>query len=445
MFPLTTAAELETRLREASTAQARWAKSSVGDRVSFCRGVAKGLRSRRRALAGVIVAEVGKLEREALAEVDKCADLCDYFAGALPAGLRATVIPNAGAFVRVVHQPLGVLLGVMPWNFPLWQVARFAIPALAAGNAVLVKHAVNVPASAEALARVLAGALPDGLYASVRLGNETTEDLIADARVAGVSLTGGTRAGRSVGAAAGRALRPSVLELGGSDAYVVLEDADLDLAAERLVRGRLVNAGQSCIGPKRIVVVDAVREAFTARVLALARRYAFVGADPGRRADLEVAPLARADLRDELHRQVTATRDAGARLLLGGELPAGPGYYYPVTVLTDVPAGSPAYEEELFGPVLAILAARDEPRAITIANDSRYALGAGVFSRDVARAETIAINKLRAGAVAVNDFVRSDARVPFGGVGDSGYGRELGREGLSAFCNIKSVTIAPPA
>lgn len=444
-FPLTSATELEAGIREAVEAQTGWAEVGIPERVAFCRGVAEGLRSRRGELAEVIVAEVGKLEHEALAEVDKCADLCDHYGGSLAAALRATPISVPGTFARVVPRPLGVLLGIMPWNFPLWQAARFAIPALAAGNAVVVKHATNVPGSAEAFARLLQSVLPDGVYVSVRLGNEATEGLIADVSIAGVSLTGGTRAGRSVGAAAGRALRPSVLELGGSDAYLVLEDADLDLAAERLVRGRLVNAGQSCIGPKRIVVVDAVREAFTARVVALARRYAFAGLDPDSPTEREVAPLARADLRDELHRQVTATRDAGARLLLGGEIPAGPGYYYPVTLLTDVPAGSPAYEEELFGPVLAILAARDEAHAIAIANDSRYALGAGVFSRDVARAETIAVEKLRAGATAVNDFVRSDPRVPFGGVGDSGYGRELGREGLLAFCNLKSVTVAPPA
>ena len=440
----TSPSELNAVLDAAVAAQRSWSRAPASERAEACRRIGEGLLARRGELADLIVAEVGKHSDEAAAEVEKCASLCAYYAERLPrfAAPRPAATPRA--HVRVLHRPLGLVLGVMPWNFPLWQAARFAIPALAAGNAAVLKHAANVPACAEAFAKTLAAELPPGLFASVRLADAATAALVADARVAGVSLTGSTRAGSAIGEAAGRALKPSVLELGGSDPYVVLADADLERAAEALVRGRLVNAGQSCIGPKRIVVVDEVRAELTDLLLDRCRDYGYVVPGAPRDAERELAPLARADLRETLHEQVARTVDAGASLLWGGAAPAGGGFFYPVTVLADVPPGSPAASEELFGPVLAILPARDEREAVAIANDSPFGLGAGVFSRDLARAERIAVEELRAGAVAVNDFVRSDPRVPFGGIRDSGYGRELAEDGFRAFANVKSVAVAHP-
>ena len=440
----TSPAQLDDRLETASVAQRTWSGATIAERAEACRSIGRGLLARREELSNLIVAEVGKHSAEAVAEVEKCARLCGYYAERLPGLAEDRPLAIRGAHVRVTHRPLGVVLGIMPWNFPLWQVARFAIPALAAGNAAVLKHASGVPGCAEAFARLLSAELPPGLFASVRLTDADTAALIADPRIAGVSLTGGTRAGRAVGEAAGRALKTSVLELGGSDPYVVLADADLERAADLLVRGRLVNAGQSCIGPKRIVVVDEVRAAFTDLLLARCRRYGYVRPRGRRDAERELAPLARADLREALHGQVVRTIDAGASLLQGGSVPAGTGFFYPVTVLADVPPGSPAATEELFGPVLAILPARGEREAIAIANDSPFGLGAGVFSRDLARAERIAATELRAGAVVVNDYVRTDPRVPFGGIRESGYGRELAEEGYYAFANVKSVTVAHP-
>lgn len=387
---------------------------------------------------------MGKHAAEALAEVEKCALLCDYYAGAVERS-RPESVGEVDGYVRVHYRPLGVILGIMPWNFPFWQVARFAVPTIAAGNGVIVKHAPNVPACAIALAEAFGDLLPGGLYVNLRLSPERTGDLIADDRIAGVSLTGGTAAGRSVGAAAGRALKPSVLELGGADAYLVLADADLELAADVLVRGRLVNAGQSCISPKRIIAVESVVDDLLDRLVDRCASFGYVGEDAKADGEFEIAPLARADLRDALRQQVDDTVAAGATLRSGGRIPRGRGFYYPVTVLADVPYDSRAFREELFGPVLSVTSARDEAEALRIANGGVYGLGAGVFSSDLDRAERIATHGLTAGAVAVNDFIRSDPRVPFGGIGDSGYGRELGVPGLRAFANVKSVSVARPA
>jgi succinate-semialdehyde dehydrogenase/glutarate-semialdehyde dehydrogenase len=326
----------------------------------------------------------------------------------------------------------------MPWNFPFWQVFRAAAPALMAGNTMLLKHASNVSGCALALEQVFVEAgVPQGLFQTLLVSAREIPALIADPRIAGITLTGSTAAGRKVAELAGAALKPSVLELGGSDAYLVLADADLDQAAEICAKARLQNAGQSCICGKRFVVVESVRRAFEKKFVA--RMDAYPVGDPFD-PTAKVGPLARHDLRDELHAQVTASVRRGARLLLGGKLPAGPGFFYPPTVLTDVRKGMPAYDEELFGPVAAIIPVRNEEAAIATANDSLYGLGAAIFTRDLRRARELAA-RVDAGSVFVNDFVRSDPALPFGGVKQSGFGRELGVWGLRSFVNIKTVRI----
>jgi succinate-semialdehyde dehydrogenase/glutarate-semialdehyde dehydrogenase len=346
---------------------------------------------------------------------------------------------GAGAREQVVFRPLGLVLAIMPWNFPLWQVVRAAAPALLAGNGVLLKHAENVQGCATALEELfLAAGAPQGVLVNLPVAVARVPALIRDRRVAAVTLTGSTRAGRAVAALAGAALKKCVLELGGSDPYVVLADADLALAARACVAARLVNGGQSCIAAKRFVVVEPARAEFTERVVAEMR--AKTMGDP--RGAVDLGPLARADLREALHDQVRASVARGARCLLGGELPDGPGFFYPPTVLDGVAPGQPAYAQELFGPAAAILAARDEAHALALANDTPFGLGAAVFTRDVERGLRLAREALDAGSVFVNDFVRSDPRLPFGGIKDSGYGRELGAFGLREFVNVK--TIAAP-
>ena len=445
-YPLTSDPELELALTCAVEQSVRWRHRGTEVRVAFCRKAAEHLRARRATLARSAHREMGKLLGEATAEVEKCAALCDYYAAELPRLLapRKVVVPEANAYVS--HEPLGVVLGVMPWNFPYWQAVRFAVPAIAAGNVALLKHAPNVPGCAAALAKLFADvgeALGIGrLLTDLRLDDDATTALVADPRVAGVSLTGSTRAGRAVGAAAGAALKPSVLELGGSDPYVVLADADLDVAVEACFAGRRLNSGQSCISAKRLIVVAPQLAEFTARL-----RDRLVGVRFAREGDCDgaaLAPMAREDLREGLHRQVERSVAAGATLVLGGSVPEGQGWFYPATLLTGVRPGVPAFDEELFGPVFAIAPARDEDHAVALANESVYGLGGAVFSRDLARAGAIARDRLRAGAVAVNDFVRSDPRLPFGGVGESGYGRELAREGLRAFANVKTVYVRHP-
>ena len=328
----------------------------------------------------------------------------------------------------------------MPWNFPFWQVFRYVAPTLMAGNAALLKHASNVTGCALAIEEVLrAAGVPKALFRTLRLSSSQLGPVIEDPRVRAVTLTGSTPAGKSIAEQAGRVLKKTVLELGGSDAYVILDDADLDLAATTCVNSRLINSGQSCIAAKRFVVTERNAAAFTERFVALMRTKTMGDPLDGPK---DLGPQARVDLRDGLHGQVTRSVAAGARAVLGGTLPDGPGAFYPPTVLTDVRNGMPAYDEELFGPVAAIIAVSDEREAIRVANDSVFGLGAAVFTRDVARGERIAAEQLEAGSCFVNAFVRSDPRLPFGGIKDSGYGRELAAFGIREFVNVKTVYVA---
>ncbi len=333
-----------------------------------------------------------------------------------------------------------MILAVMPWNFPFWQVFRFAAPNLMAGNAGLLKHASNVQGCALAIEEVFRDAgFPEGLFKTLLIPGSRVDPVIEHPLVRGVTLTGSTPAGKAVASKAGEALKKTVLELGGSDPYVILEDADLESAAAVCATARLVNSGQSCIAAKRFIVVAGVREEFERRFVA-AMAATKMG-DP-MEEDTVVGPQARADLRDELHDQVVRSIAAGARCILGGKIPEGPGAFYPPTVLTDVGPGMPAYSEELFGPVATLIPVENEEEALRVANDTSFGLGAAVFTRDVERGARIAREELEAGACFVNDFVRSDPRLPFGGVKESGYGRELSPFGILEFVNIKTVWVA---
>ena len=339
----------------------------------------------------------------------------------------------------VTFQPLGVVLAVMPWNYPFWQVFRFAAPGLMAGNTVVLKHAANVPGCALAIEEIFRKAeFPENVFRTALVGSDKVGRIIENSLVKGVTLTGSVGAGRAVAGRAGAMLKKTVLELGGSDPYLILEDAELEAAVETCVFSRLLNSGQSCIAAKRFVVVDSRREQF--EKLFTQRMAAVKMGDP-MAEDTEVGPQARPDLREDLHRQVLQSIEKGARLLSGGKVPEGKGFFYPPTVLTDVSKGMPAYDEELFGPVGAIVPVKDEEEAVQVANETSFGLGAAVFTRDLAKGERIAADKLEAGCCFVNDFVRSDPRLPFGGVKDSGYGRELSHYGIKEFVNIKTVVI----
>ncbi|MCD4829779.1 MAG: NAD-dependent succinate-semialdehyde dehydrogenase [Candidatus Cloacimonetes bacterium] len=416
-----------------------WRRTAFAVRAECLRRAAAILRDDSERWARLMTAEMGKPISAARAEVAKCALVCDYYADNGESFLQPEAVETEATSSYVCYRPLGVVLAVMPWNFPFWQVFRFAAPTLMAGNAIVLKHASNVPGCALVIQDIfLSAGFPPDLFRTLLVGSAQVEAIIAHPNVRAVTLTGSTEAGRAVAALAGRHLKKAVLELGGADPYVILEDADLEAAAAACVTGRLINAGQSCIAAKRWIVVEAVRERFTR--LVLAGMSAAPQGDPFDDATI-VGPLARTDLRDELHMHVRLSIAAGAKLLLGGQAPDRPGAWYPATVLDDVRPGMPAWEQELFGPVAVIIGAKDEADALRIANDSPFGLGAAVFTRDLARGERIAREELDAGACFVNAFVRSDPRLPFGGVKDSGYGRELGVHGIREFVNVKTVYV----
>ena len=427
-------------IAEAKEAFREWRRRSFADRAEPMRRAAAILRERAEAYGRLMALEMGKPVREGRAEAEKCSWVCEHYADGAERCLAPEPVDTDASESLVAFAPLGVILAVMPWNFPFWQVFRFAAPALMAGNAGLLKHASNVPGCALAIEEVFReAAFPEGLFRTLLLGSEGVPAVVDNPAVRAVTVTGSTPAGRAVAGRAGQRLKKTVLELGGSDPYVVLEDADIEHAAKVCAASRLTNSGQSCIAAKRFIVVgevfDAFLEAFVADMAA-----APVG-DPFDDAT-RVGPLARHDLRDELHDQVTRSVAAGARCVLGGAIPPGPGAYYPPTVLTEVAPGMPAYQEELFGPVAAVIRVPDEGEAVRVANDTSFGLGAAVFTRDRARGRRLAVEAFEAGCCFVNGAVKSDPRLPFGGIKDSGYGRELGCFGIREFVNIKTVWVA---
>ncbi len=432
--------ETEAAIERSHEAFLAWRERDFGERADLMTKAADVLRKGADEYAGVMALEMGKPLADGHAEVEKCAVCCDYYAENAEEFLRAEEVETDASRSYVTFQPLGVVLAVMPWNFPFWQVFRFAAPALMAGNAGILKHASNVPGSALAIEEVFRDAgFPDGLFRTLLIGSGQVGAVIENPLVRAVTLTGSTPAGRAVAKKAGEMLKKSVLELGGSDPYIVLEDADLDSTVEMCVTSRLINAGQSCIAAKRFIVVASIREEFERRFVQLMKARKM--GDPVEE-DTTVGPQARHDLRDELHEQVRKSIEKGAKCLLGGEIPPGEGAFYPPTVLTAVEKGMPAYDEELFGPVASIIPVRDEREAIRVANDSVFGLGAAVFTRDDTRGERIAAEELEAGCCFVNAFVRSDSRLPFGGVKESGYGRELSHYGIREFVNVKTVYVA---
>ena len=432
-----TNAQMAAAVDRADAAFSDWRHIGFARRSRLLRATAAALRRRQDEDALLITSEMGKPLAQARSEIGKCALACEYYARHA-AGFLADERPvDAPENSRVTFQPLGVVLAIMPWNFPFWQVFRAVAPTLMAGNTVLLKHASNVCGCALAIESVFREAgLPPGVFQTLLAGAERVAPLITHEKVKAITLTGSKEGGRWVASLAGASLKKCVLELGGSDPYLILADADLDLAAEVCAQGRLINTGQSCIAAKRIIVVDKVRAEFERRfVERMAARKMGPPTEPG----TDLGPLARADLRDTLHAQVRKSIRQGARLLLGGKPAPGPGWFYPATVLTDVEAGMPAHDEELFGPVAAVVPVRDEPAAIAAANHSDYGLAAAVFTRRRSHGRRIAVAGLEAGVVFVNDFVRSDPSLPFGGVKQSGYGRELGPFGILEFVNVKTI------
>ena len=431
--------EVTRILRAARAACGSWRRTALPERAASLRRAGALLRARKDELARLMAVEMGKPLAQGRAEAEKCAWVCDYYAEEGAGHLAPETIATDASRSYVVFEPLGVVLAVMPWNFPLWQVFRFAAPALMAGNPGLLKHASNVSGCALAIERVLHDAgIPPAVFRTLLVGSGRVASIIESAEVAAVTLTGSTPAGRAVGRAAGAALKKTVLELGGSDPYLVLEDADLELAVESCVASRLINGGQSCIAAKRFIVVEAVRKRFEEQFVEKMRSKRM--GDP-LEDGVDLGPQARRDLRDELHGQVEKSVARGARVLLGAVLPAGKGAFYPPSVLTDVAPGMPAYDEELFGPVAAIIGVPDEAEAVRVANDTPFGLGAAVFTRDLARGERIAHEELAAGSCFVNAFVKSDPRLPFGGIRESGYGRELSRFGIREFVNVKTIYV----
>jgi acyl-CoA reductase-like NAD-dependent aldehyde dehydrogenase len=429
---------LDGKLDAAARASRAWGRSEVGARTALLRALAERLRAESETLAVTAVREMGKPLAQARAEVEKCAWCCEYFAEHGPAMLAPGAIASNANRSYAAYRPLGVVFAIMPWNFPYWQLFRAAVPAILAGNAILLKHAENTARCGLEIERVFrdAGA-PEGLFATLLISNQRADDLIADPRIAAVTLTGSERAGVAVASAAGSALKKCVLELGGSDAFVVLPDADLDATARAAVTARFQNNGQSCIAAKRFIAVDPVHDAFVERFVALAAAQRI--GDP-MDDGVNLGPCARNDLRDGIARQVRDTLAQGARLETGGKPIERPGFFYAPTIVSGVVPGMPMFDQEVFGPAAAVVRARDTAEAVALANASSYGLGFSIWTRDAAAAEALA-PQVEAGAVFVNAIVASDPRLPFGGVKKSGYGRELSWFGVHEFANVQTVFV----
>lgn len=429
--------EINTIAEESKEAQQKWKKRSFDERASLLRKVADILEQNKDDYAELMAREMGKPLPQGVSESEKCAWVCRYYADHAKKFLDDELIESDAQKSYITYNPLGSVLAIMPWNFPFWQLFRFAAPALMAGNAAILKHASNVTGCALAIEKLMHEAgIPENLFRTVIADSDRVQELIRHKDIAAVTLTGSTRAGKSVASTAGSELKKSVLELGGSDPYIILADADIEKAAETCVASRLINSGQSCIAAKRFIVVEDNYRAFLEAVVGLMEKRQ-VGEPFDESTD--IGPMAREGLRDELHEQVQKSVEAGANCVLGGQIPDQEGAYYPATVLTDVTEGMPAYHEELFGPVASVITVENEKDAITVANSTNYGLGAAIFSKDGDHAERIAAEELEAGCCFINDFVKSDPRLPFGGIKESGFGRELSHVGIKEFVNIKTV------
>ena len=417
-----------------------WRSDPFDERAALLDEMAEVLESRKEDLARLMAEEMGKPVAGGRAEVEKCAWVCRYYAENGEAFLADEHIETERSRSYVHYEPLGVILAVMPWNFPLWQVFRFAAPALMAGNTAVLKHASNVTGCALAIEEMFeAAGFPDGCFSTLVIPGSKVAEVIENPNIAAVTVTGSDAAGRAVASKAGEHLKKAVLELGGSDPSIVLEDADVETAAASCATGRLINSGQSCIAAKRFVVHEDVYEEWLER---FTEKMSSISMGDPLEESTGIGPMARRDLRDELHDQVQRSIEAGARLHIGGEVPEGDGAYYPPTILTGVSPGMPAYHEELFGPVASVIEVGSEEEAIRVANDTPFGLGAAIYTRDAERGERLAARFVDAGAVFVNSIVASDPRLPFGGIKTSGYGRELSEMGIKEFVNAKTVVVA---
>ena len=438
-FPNWTMLEIEPVINDTQEAFENWRLLSFSQRSVFFVQMAVLLRERKEQYAELMANEMGKPISQGMMELEKCAWVCDHYAQQTAQYLADKSIKTESSESFISFQPMGILFMIMPWNFPFWQVIRGAASSIMAGNTVLLKHASNVFGCALAIEQLFIDAgFPENIFRSLLTGSASSKSIIAHPDVMAVTLTGSERAGQSVAMEAGRNLKKSVLELGGSDPYIVLEDADIDLAVSSCGLSRMLNGGQVCIAAKRFIVVESIREEFEEKILQMMNTYKMGNPLD---TDTNFGPMAKVKLRDELHQQVLQSIEQGAVLKMGGEIPDKPGAWYPATVLSHVTKDMTAFRDELFGPVSSIISAKNEAEAIALANNSEYGLGAAIFTRDIEKGRNLARNVINAGTCVVNDFVKSDPRLPFGGIKKSGYGREIGEYGIKEFVNIKTIVI----
>ncbi len=440
-FEYMTDANVETHIKNAHKAFLSWKTKNFEDRGKIIKAIGKTLQDYKNELAELMTNEMGKLVKQSHQEVDLCTSICNYAAEQAQIVLKQeTRELSSGGKGIVTYAPIGIIYGIQPWNYPAYQVMRYAITNLMAGNSVLLKHAQNVTGTALFLETIFETAgLPKGLFKTLVIEHDQSDAIIEHEHVRGVTLTGSGKAGKVIGKKAGAALKKSVLELGSNDAYIILDDADIALAVEKCVRGRIYNNGETCIAAKRFIAVEAIYEEFKT---AFVKEMKALKTGHPMEETTDLGPMAREDLRETLHEQVEDSVNKGAKILCGGEIPEGKGCYYPATVLEHVTPGQPAYDDELFGPVAALIKAKDETDAMRIANDSRFGLGGGIFSKDIERATTLATQHFDTGMVFINSFGLAEPNMPFGGVKSSGFGREHGGFGIKEFVNVKSVLIS---
>lgn len=431
--------DIQTKITQTNKAFLSWRETSFNERKALMKNLAKVLLSKKEDLATLMTEEMGKTYLSGLTEIEKCASVCEYYANEAEDFLADQKVKTEASKSFITFQPIGVVLAIMPWNFPFWQVFRFLVPNLMVGNTGVLKHASNVSGCALAIENMMNEAgFPKHAFQTLLISNKKVNSVIENPLIKAVTLTGSTNAGKMVAEKAGSVLKKCVLELGGSDPYIILADADLEHAVECCVNSRLINNGQSCIAAKRFIVVKEVEKEFIQ--LFKAKMEAKIMGDPSEK-ETQLGPQARIDLREELHEQVKLSIKKGAKCILGGKIPKGKGAFYPATILIKVKKGMPAYDDELFGPVASIITVKDEKEAIMAANDTVFGLGSAIFTKDVVKGEQIAKTQLLAGCAFVNDFVKSDPRLPFGGINQSGYGRELSAFGIYEFVNVKTVCV----
>ncbi len=430
--------EVQKILKHALSDQSTWSQTHLNFKKSCIENLAGSLRDNSKEFASLMAQEMGKPVSQGLVEVEKCAWLCDYYVENADKFLKDTALDISGQKSLVTIRPIGLVLGIMPWNFPFWQVYRFAIPTITVGNGAILKHASNVQGCATAIESTFKDAgFPENIFRNIVVPGREVDTVIKSPEVSAITLTGSTPAGKSVASIAGSVLKKTVLELGGSDPYIILKDAEIENAVDSCIAGRALNAGQSCIAAKRLIVVESIYDHF---INMLEKRLASkIMGDPFDKVD--IGPMVSIMARGEVHEQVLNTIKQGANCILGGEIPDGIGAYYPITLLTDVKPGMTAFDEEIFGPVFSVTKATNENDALALANQTTFGLGAAIFTKDKLKGEEIARNQLNAGLCFVNDFVKSDPRLPFGGIKDSGYGRELSSFGMMEFVNLKTVVV----